>query len=115
MIRGIIALFASGVMTNPMVLLGILLGGVCYSFMDGHQIFQLYKMPLFYGIALLLAMIYVLGFRRVYTTEGTTDWFETFLAVLGAFLRFIFASLLMLSFVSLFDMGDVKKMSSSGF
>lgn len=115
MIKGIVALFTSGLIANPMILLGILSGGAFYAFMDEGRIFQLYKNPMFYGLALGLSLLYIVGFRRVYTTDGQTDWGETCLAVVGAFFKFFVASLLMISFISLFDMGDVVKVSDSDF
>jgi len=114
MIRGIVALFTSGIITNPMVLLGIILGTVLYCCLDGQQIFQIYKMPSFYGVAVLLSCIYVLGFRRVYTENGDTDWVETGLSVLASVFKFVVASILMISFVSLFDMDDIEKITESG-
>ncbi|MBQ8677476.1 MAG: hypothetical protein IJ529_05985 [Alphaproteobacteria bacterium] len=114
MIRGILALFTSGIMTNPMVLLGIILGSVLYFSLDGQQIFQVYKMPSFYGFAVVLSCIYVLVFRRIYKENGDTDWGETLLSVIASFFRFIVASILMISFISLFDMGDIEKITESG-
>lgn len=113
MIRGIIALFTSGLMTNPMVLSGIILGSVFYFLMDAGTIFQIYKSLSFYGLALMLAGGYVLGFRRVYTPDGETDWTETILSVAAAFFKFVLASLLMISFISFFDMGDIERISQS--
>ena len=106
MIRGILALFTSGLMTNPMVLAGITIGCILYSFLDGGEIFQIYKNPAFYGFALLCSCIYVIGFRRTYKESGETDWTETLLSVAVGVFRFVFASLLMMSFISLFDMSS---------
>ena len=114
MIRGIVALFTSGILTNPMVLLGIVLGSVFYGMFDGTQIFQIYKKPSFYGLALVLSCIYVLGFRRVYTENGDTNWTETLLAIVAGVFKFVLASVLMISFISLFDMGDMQKIAESG-
>ena len=73
-----------------------------------------YKMPSFYGVSFFLSCIYVLGFRRVYTESGDTDWVETGLSVLASVFKFLVASILMISFVSLFDMGDIEKITESG-
>ena len=105
MFRGILALFTSGLIVNPMVICGMVTGIALYSLLDSREIFQVYKNPLFYGIALCLAGVYVIGFRRVYKTTGETDRTETFLSIIGAFFRFVLTSLLMISFISLFDMG----------
>lgn len=114
MIRGILALFTSGILTNPMVLAGIILGSVFYSMFDGAEIFQIYKKPSFYGLAFVLSCVYVLGFRRIYTEDGDTDWTETSLAIAAGVFRFVLASVLMISFISFFDMGDMKKIAESG-
>lgn len=111
MIKGIIALFTSGILTNPMVLLGMALGSGMYAFLDGSEIFQVYKKASFYGVAFLCSVIYVIGFRRTYKENGETDWFETSLSVVGGVFKFVLASLLMMSFISFFDMGDVEKIA----
>ena len=105
MFRGILALFTSGLIINPMVVCGMVTGIALYSLLDSSEIFQVYKNSLFYGSALFLAGSYVIGFRRVYKTTGETNWTETLLSTIGAFFRFILTSLLMISFISLFDMG----------
>lgn len=107
MIKGIIALFTSGLITNPMVILGIILGAVFYGLLDADSIFKIYKTPSFYGVALMIACGYVLGFRRVYTSDGDTDWTETSLAIAGSVFKFVLSSLLMISFISMFDVGDM--------
>lgn len=114
MIKGILALFTSGILTNPMVLAGMLVGAVLYSFLDGSEIFQIYKKASFYGMALLCSCIYVIGFRRTYKENGDTDWTETLLSVAGGVFKFVLASLLMMSFISLFDMSDMEKITESG-
>lgn len=113
MIKGILALFTSGILTNPMVLLGMIVGSVMYASLDGSEIFQMYKRAYFYGIAFLCSVIYVVGFRRTYKENGDTDWTETSLSVIGGVFKFVLASLLMMSFISLFDMGDMKKVTGS--
>lgn len=115
MIRGLIALFTSGTLTNPMVLAGILVGSLLYAFLDGDDIFKVYQSVSFYGVALLLAMAYTLGFRRAYHANGDTDWGATMAAVVGGVLKFVLASLLMMSFISLFDMSDIEQIENSGF
>ena len=106
MIRGIVALFASGLLTNPLVLLGVITGSLFYAFLSANEIYLIYKTPAFYGISLLLVCSYILGFRRVYQENGKTDWKETFLAIIGGLFKFVVASVLMISFISLFDFGD---------
>lgn len=113
MIKGLIALFTSGLIVNPMVLLGIACGSVFYALLDADGIFRVYKAPSFYGLALIFGCIYILGFRRVYQENGNTDWNETLLALCGAVFKFLAASLLMISFISLFDMGDMAELNGN--
>lgn len=114
MIRGIVALFSSGILTNPLVLLGILFGSLFYAFLSANDIYQIYKTPAFYGLALILACGYIIGFRRVYKENGDTDWGETTLAVIGGIFKFVIASILMISFISFFDFSDTT-LTTSGF
>jgi hypothetical protein len=107
MIRGIVALFTSGILTNPMVLLGIIVGSCFYGILDGSEIFQIYKNCYFYALAFLLSCIYVIGFRRIYKKNGDTDWFETLISVGVGVFKFVLASLLMMSFISFFDMSEM--------
>lgn len=106
MIKGIIALFTSGILTNPLVLLGIITGACLYAFFSGAEIFALYKNPLLYVGAFAVSTFYVLRFRRVYQPDGSTDWQETLLAIIGGTFKLVVASLLMISFISLFDLGS---------
>ena len=54
--------------------------------------------------ALAVSIFYILSFRRVYQPDGGTDWQETLLAIIGGAFRLVVASLLMISFISLFDL-----------
>jgi len=113
MIRGIIALFTSGILINPLVLSGVVLGSLFYAFLPANDVYQIYKTPVFYSLAALLSGGYVIGFRRVYKETGETDWGETILAIIGGALKLIIASVLMISFISFFDFGDMVLSSSS--
>ena len=115
MIKGIIALFTSGTLTNPLVLSGILVGSLLYAFLDGNDIFIVYQNLSFYGLAFFLSAVYIISFRRSYHANGETDWPSTLMSVLGGVFKFVIASLLMISFISLFDMSDVEQIENSGF
>ena len=54
------------------------------------------------------------GIARTYKENGDTDWTETLLSVAGGVFKFVLASLLMMSFISLFDMSDMEKITESG-
>lgn len=106
MMKGFIALFTSGILTNPLVLLGILCGALFYAFFDAERITMIYKSASFYGTAFFISSAYILGMRKVYKPNGDVDWFETILAVLGGTIKLVLASLLMISFIYLFDFSD---------
>ncbi len=107
MFRGILALFTTGLILQPMVLCGIILGCFFYVFFSGNEISEIYKSPVFYLAAVIPPAIYILGFRRVYHENGQTDWTETILGLFSGWFKLIASSLLMIAFISFFDMGDV--------
>ena len=113
MIKGIVALFSSGILTNPMILLGIVSGSLFYAYFDADKITQIYKTPSFYGVVLLVSCIYVIGFRKKYKSDGDIDWFETMLSVLTGVVKFVVAGLLMISFIYMCDMGDVSELNGN--
>ena len=106
MIKGVIALFTSGILANPLVLLGILFGSLFYAFLSANDIYQIYKTPAFYGLAVFISCYYILKFRRVYKENGDTDWGETLLAIICGIFKFVAASIFMIVFISFFDFSD---------
>ena len=66
MIKGIISLFTSGAIFNPMVLLGILLGVLCDVGLSGEEIKELFTDYNLYLLALLVSGLYIFGFKKVY-------------------------------------------------
>lgn len=107
MFRGIFALFTTGLILQPMVLCGIVLGCFFYGFLSGNEIAAVYKSFWFYLAAMVPPTVYFLGFRRVYQTNGKTDWTETMLGLAAGWFKLVASSLLMIAFISFFDMGDV--------
>ena len=110
MLRGLLALFSSGIFLNPMVLSGIVFGWVCYAYLDSEEIWAIYKSASFYGCVLFATGCYILFFRRVYRPNGDTDWLETGLAFGAAVFKFLLASVLTISFFAMLLMdGESEK------
>lgn len=107
MIKGILALFRSGLIFNPMVLLGILTGFIAMGSLEGEQLHSFYTNYHLYLLMLLVAGIYVYIFKRTYLKGGViTDWKATGQTIVGNFL------MLVTSFI--FSMLFVMVMSFSG-
>ena len=70
MIKGILALFRSGLILNPMVLLGILTGFTAMGTLEGEQLRQFYTNYHLYLLMFLVAGIYVYIFKRTYRRAG---------------------------------------------
>lgn len=101
MIKGILALFRSGAIFNPMVFFGILLGFIAEAFLNDDQLRALYTHHAFYLLLLLIAIAYVISFRRVYYRGGIdTDWGQTTASIIGHFLKLTLSFICTLLFVS---------------
>ena len=85
MIKGIISLFTSGAIFNPMVLLGILLGVLCDVGLSGEEIKELFTDYNLYLLALLVSGLYIFGI---------------FLIVWGV-VKFTISALLTISFIEM--------------
>ncbi len=70
MIRGLIALFSSGTILNPMVLLGVLSGFLLKAFLSYGEIFALYGNYHFYIGVVFVAFLYGMIFKKVYKKGG---------------------------------------------
>lgn len=107
MIKGILALFRSGLIFNPMVLLGILTGFIAMGSLEDKQLHDFYTNYHLYLLMLLVAGIYVYIFKRTYYKGGViTDWKATSQTIIGNFL------MLVISFI--FSMLFIMVMSFSG-
>lgn len=100
MIKGIVALFTSGKFFEPMVLLGVLSGLLVAAFLPSfNDFFSLYATIFPYLGAFLVALVYVWGFRRVYTSgSAKVDVKATFGVVFARFFDFIIANVMMILF-----------------
>ena len=105
MIKGIMSLFTSGLIFNPMVLLGILFGICCYIYLTAEQMTDLFFDYRFYLLGVLLAFLYNFIFKKVYKEGGyELDVSATMLNVVGSAFRFFLSSILMISFISMISL-----------
>ena len=106
MLKGIQALFTSGILLDPFVLLGLVLGGFCYFDLSYDQITMIYLDYRFYALVLMLAIIYNFEFRPVYYRGGVSiDTKRTAASVVSSVLKFVMSSLLMMAFISFWSFG----------
>lgn len=105
MIKGLLALFTSGAILNPMVLLGIFSGIAFYVTLNGDQLTLLYSDYRLYLLAVLIAFSYNFLFKKVYQDGGyNLDFGATLLNVLGSSLKLILSSVLTMSFISMISL-----------
>lgn len=103
MIKGIMALFTSGVIFNPMVLLGVIFGIIFDIKMDYQQMMsQVYKNYHFYLLALILAAVYNILFKKTYKTGGQVlDIPVMFGHTISSALKFVAASAFTIIFIDM--------------
>lgn len=100
MIKGILALFRSGLIFNPMVLLGILTGFTAMGTLEDEQLHQFYTNYHLYLLMFLVAGIYVYIFKRTYYKGGViTDWQATIQTMVSHFLMLVVSFIFSMLFV----------------
>ena len=113
MLNGLKALFTSGLIFDPMVLLGVIIGALFYWGLDKEQITAIYMDYRFYGLSGVVSVLYCFLWRPQYKQLGLAIDYQatSFKAVFG-FLKIVIASLLMMSFISFFSFGNYDTDSS---
>ncbi len=102
MFKGIAALFTSGLIFNPMVLLGIFLALFCMIKMSAEQMKDLFSDYHLYALAALISVVYTFIFKKVYKDDGIQlDYAVMLLAAAAGVVRFVLACGLTISFVIL--------------
>lgn len=102
MFKGIAALFSSGTIWNPMVLIGVIFGIWLGIKFNGDQITVIYENYRLYVLALIIAAIYNFGFKRIYKDGGDELDVGAMLGhVVTSILKLVFSSLLAIAFVVL--------------
>lgn len=90
MIKGILALFKSGVIFDPFVLLGIVMGSITMLTSNKEAMEALYKQNSFYLFILLLAFLYNFLIKKVYKNDGVSfDWLKMGWNIVASFVKFI--------------------------
>lgn len=106
MLKGLQALFTSGILLDPLVLLGLVLGGGFYWGLTGEQIRAIYFDYRFYALSFIICLIYNFMVRPVYRLGGFgIDNARTFANVVLSCLKFVLSSLLMMAFISFWSFG----------
>lgn len=102
LINGIMTLFSSGLILNPMVLLGIAFALYLNTTFSLEDIFEIYKDFHVYLMAVLIGFIYIYFFKKPYKLGGKeVDYSEMSMMVLGAAFKLVFSSILMTSFIAI--------------
>lgn len=100
MIKGLLALFRTGLIFNPMVLLGVICGIFLGIKVEEKKLFSLYANWHFYVLILLVAFIYNFIFCKRYNDGGNGfDYVKMWQNVLGSALMLLIANAGAISFV----------------
>ena len=91
MLKGLQALLASGLLLDPMVLLGIVTGSAFYFGLNSEQITAIYFDYRFYGLAAVVSVLYNFVWRPAYLRGGVSIDYQ--------------ATSLVMSFISLISFG----------
>ena len=106
MLKGIQALFTSGILLDPFVLLGLVLGGFFYFNLSYEQVTAVYFDYRFYALALMLSIVYNFAVRPAYRRGGLTiDTKRTASNAVLSGLKLVVSSLLMMAFISFWSFG----------
>ena len=73
MIKGLISLFTSGIIFNPLVLLGIISGFWCITNKEPSEIRELFNQNWLYVIVGVVAIAYTFIFIKIYFTKITKN------------------------------------------
>ena len=79
MLKGILSLFTSGMVLNPMFLIGLAGGAYMSYYFDPEKIYSIFFDYKIYALAVAVGFIYTFLFNRVQKGySGAVDWAETF-------------------------------------
>lgn len=100
MIKGILALFKTGIIFDPFVLLGIVMGFIVALSPNQETMEILYKQNSFYLLILLLAFLYNYFVKKVFKDDGyTPDYVRMALNIVLSVVKFIVSCVLSIIFV----------------
>ncbi len=100
MIKGIISLFTSGAILNPMILLGIICSIGSLMRLDAEEIKALLTNYHFYLLIALVSFGYVFGFKKEYKDGGIElNYAAMVFTSIWGIVKFLLAYVLTISFV----------------
>ncbi len=101
MIKGIISLFTTGMILNPMILLGIASGMFLSYRFDSNieKLIDIFSGYDTYLVAVSIAFVYTFAFNQVYKGySSTVDWDETFKRFIGNSLKIVLSTIMSVIF-----------------
>ena len=102
MFKGIVSLFTSGLIFNPFVLVGIIMGAWCYTSMSPDELKEIFFKDEYYALLVVASAVYVLSFSRIYTQGGySLDWGAMGIKMLVNVFKFIVSFVLVMPFISM--------------
>lgn len=107
MLKGLIALFTTGLILNPCLLLGGLLGIISYVGLSDEHLKALYLSYQLYLLFLLFSFGFVYFFKKTLKdNEIDIDWIATSKTVFSQFLLMSFSFIMGMLLASFFDFSD---------
>lgn len=100
MIKGFLALFRSGVIFDPFVLAGVLMGLFAAITPNKEAVEVLFKQNSFYLLILLLAFLYNYLVKKIYKDDGLSlDYLRMGGKIIASFIKFIISCVFSILFV----------------
>lgn len=100
MIKGILALFRTGIIFDPFVLFGIIMGFITALSPNQETMEILYRQNSFYLLILLLAFLYHYFVKKVFKDDGCTpDYVRMVFNIVFSVVKFIVSCALSIVFV----------------
>ena len=100
MIKGLISLFTTGAIFNPLVILGIISGFFAVIKLQPETIRELFGDYHFYGVIAVVAVLYTVVVAKIYKEGGIEiDWPATLGKALWNFVKYFIAFVLSMSFL----------------
>lgn len=108
MLKGFLALFTTGIIFNPAILLGGLSGIVSYIFLDGEQLKTVYAHYHVYLLFFIFSAGYVYFLRPVLKDNARdTDWKATITSMIKETILMSFCFVMGMLLASFFDFSDL--------
>lgn len=100
MIKGILALFRTGIIFDPFVLVGILMGFFAALSPNKEAVEILFKQNSFYLLILLVAFLYHYFLKKVYKEDGNTlDYVRMALNIVFSVVKFVISCAFSIIFI----------------